>query len=161
MNFKAKDIVVQGLIAAIYFAITMLTYYFSFLGIQFRIAEMLMVLVFFNKKYAIGLTLGCVLANFTSSIGPIDALCGGLATISACLVLCFSKYLAPALLFTVAVNGFVVAAELLFIFNEPFWLSVGLVSAGEATVLLVAYIIVLLLRKKKNFFRLFFFWHDF
>ena len=154
MKLQLKDIITQGLIAAVYFCITLLTYQISFLGIQFRIAEALMLLIFFNKKYSIGLTIGCIISNLTSSIGPIDALFGSIATISACLVLSFSKWMLPAIIFTIASNAFIVGAELYFLLQFPFWLSCAQVAIGEATVLLVAYIFVLIFKKNDRFYRI-------
>ena len=87
--FDIKMICVNGMIAALYAVITIacgpLSYEFS----QFRISELLNLLVFFNPSYTIGLTLGCLLANLASTVGPLDIIFGTLTTCSVCWVSCF------------------------------------------------------------------------
>lgn len=57
-NFDLKDIVIQMTISAIYVVLVFVFYFMSFEAIQFRIAEILLVLVFFNKKHTIGIVFG-------------------------------------------------------------------------------------------------------
>ena len=49
----------------------------SFGVYQFRISEMLNFLAFYNPKYIIGVTIGCMIANLFSSFGLIDVFVGG------------------------------------------------------------------------------------
>lgn len=142
MHITIKDIVYNGIIAAIYVVLTMVTFPVSFLGIQFRIAEILVLLCFFRKDYAFGLTIGCVLANLFSSLGFIDCVFGGLATLLSCLLIGYCRHLAIAILIPVIVNGFVVGYELYQFLQEPFWISVGTVALGELAVMVVGYAIV-------------------
>lgn len=151
-----KDIVrlitSNGALAAIYFLLTFVTASFSFLGIQVRIAEALILLCFFRKDYTIGITLGCLLANIFSPIGGWDILFGTLATLISCLLISFSKHLLIASLFPVVINGFVVGTELFLILNEPFWINVGFVCLGEAlAVTLLGYLIFFALGKRNIF----------
>ena len=85
--FDIKMICVNGMIAALYAVITIacgpLSYEFS----QFRISELLNLLVFFNPSYTIGLTLGCFLANLASTVGPLDIIFGTLTTLVSCLIM--------------------------------------------------------------------------
>ena len=154
MKIKASDIAFTAIIAALYAVFTLICYPFSFLGIQFRLSEMMIILVFFNRRYSVGLVLGCFLANLASPLGLYDALFGTLATLLSVLTLCFIPYLAVGLLLTVSFNAFVVGAEIYFLLGEAFWLSTGLVAIGEATVLTIGYILTWILRKKTNFFKL-------
>ena len=147
---KTKIIVTQAVIGALYVALTAITYPISFLGIQFRIAEMLILLCFFDRKNVIGITIGCVLVNLASSIGPIDALFGGLATLISGLSVAFIPYLGIGLILTIGINAFTVGGELYFILHEPFWISVGFVALGETVVLLVAYIVAHVLKHRPN-----------
>ena len=154
MKITAKDIAFTAIIAALYAVLTLVTYPISFLGIQFRFSEIMIILAFFNRKYSFGLVLGCVLANLASPLGFYDALFGTLATLLAVLALCFIPYLAIDLFLAVAFNAFIVGAELYFLLGEGFWISTGFVALGEFAVLLVGYIVVLFVRKKPSFYKL-------
>lgn len=127
----------------------MITYPISFLGIQFRIAEALILLVFFRRDLIYGLLLGCLITNLFSPIGLWDALFGVLASLIVLLSISFLKHLVFSVIIGTVINGFVVGLELYLLLKEPFWISVGLVSIGEFTVLLVAYIFILLMKKNK------------
>ena len=84
-KITTKDIVSNALIAALYVVLTLITYPISFLGIQFRFAEILVLLCFFRKDYSIGLIIGCAIANLASSIGLVDVGFGTAATVVACV----------------------------------------------------------------------------
>ena len=155
MKINTKTIAVNGVVAALYIALTLLCYPFSFLGIQFRFAEILVLFCFFNPKLTIGVTFGCVVANFASELGPIDALFGGLATLASCLIVSFCKHLFIAGIFPILINAFVVGAELYFILKVNFWINVGTVALGEFAVMVVGVILLTILRKRnKKFFEL-------
>lgn len=151
MKITTKDIAFTAIIAALYVVLTLILYPISFLGIQFRFSELLIIPCFFNRKYSVGLVLGCALANLASPLGFYDALFGTTATLLVVLALCFIPYLAVDLFLAAAINGLIVGAELYFILGEAFWLSVGLVAAGEAAVLMVGYIAMFFLRKRPGF----------
>ena len=51
----------------------------AYYGYQFRVSEMMNFLAFYNKKYLIGVTLGCMIANLFS-FGWIDVFVGGGST---------------------------------------------------------------------------------
>lgn len=149
-----KRIVQNALVAAVYFILTFITSPFAFLGAQIRIAEVLVLLCFFRRDFTIGLTLGCLLANLMSPLGLPDVLFGTLATLVSCIGVSFMKQLALATLIPVVVNGFVVGAELYFVLEEPFWLNVGLVAAGEfVAVSILGYLLFFLLGKRQDFLR--------
>ena len=152
-NIKTQDIALTAVIAAIYAALTLATFPISFLGIQFRLSEIMIILAFFNRKYSFGLVLGCALANLASPLGFYDVLFGTIATLLTVLALCFIPYLAVNLFLAVAFNAFIVGAELYFLLGEGFWLSVASVAIGEAAVLLVGDIIFFFLRKNEGFMK--------
>ncbi len=82
-KIDTKTIVNQSLIAALYVALTWIAMPFSYGQLQFRIAEVLTLLAFYNKKYIWGLTLGCVIANILSPFGIFDIIFGSLASLIA------------------------------------------------------------------------------
>ena len=105
MDERIKTISYNAIICALYVAITLLSYPISFQAIQFRISELLLILCFFRKDYTAGLTLGCIISNLFSSLGPIDALFGGVATLLSCLLIGLCKHLVVAVLIPVIANG--------------------------------------------------------
>ena len=136
MKLTTHNIVYNAIIASIYVVISMITYPISFLGIQFRIAEVLILLVFFRRDLIYGLLLGCLITNLFSPIGLWDALFGVLASLIVLLSISFLKHLAFSVIIGTVVNGFVVGLELYLLLKE-------------FTVLLVGYIFILLMKKNK------------
>ena len=152
MKISTKDIIANSLIAAVYVVLTMITYPFSYMGIQFRVAEVMVLLCFFRKDYAFGLVIGCAIANLPSAIGLVDVGFGSLATLIACLGIMFMKNLGIACLFPVVSNAFIVGFELWKFLGLPFWISVGEVAIGEFAVMVVGYIFFMLIKRRKGFF---------
>lgn len=154
-NDVVRSILRNGVVASVYFLLTYLLSAISFLGIQFRVAEILVLLCFFRRDYAIGLTIGCVIANLISPMGAWDVLFGSIATLLSCLAISFCKHLFIATLFPVAFNAFIVGAELYFILELPFWINTLYVAIGEFVVISVAgYIIFMIIGKRESFQRL-------
>lgn len=152
MKITTRDIIVNSLIAAVYVVLTMITYPFSYMGIQFRVAEIMVLLCFFRKDYAFGLVIGCAIANLPSAIGLVDVGFGSLATLIACLGIMFMKNLGIACLFPIVSNAFIVGFELWKFLGLPFWISVGEVALGEFAVMVVGYIFFMLIKRRKGFF---------
>ena len=130
----------------------MVTYPFSYMGIQFRVAEIMVLLCFFRKDYAFGLVIGCAIANLPSAIGLVDVGFGSLATLIACLGIMFMKNLGIACLFPVVSNAFIVGFELWKFLGLPFWISVAEVAIGEFAVMVIGYIFFMLIKRRKGFF---------
>lgn len=122
------------------------------MGIQFRVAEIMVLLCFFRKDYAFGLVIGCAIANLPSAIGLVDVGFGSLATLIACLGIMFMKNLGIACLFPVVSNAFIVGFELWKFLGLPFWISVAEVAIGEFAVMVVGYIFFMLIKRRKGFF---------
>lgn len=102
---NTRQLVLNGLIAALYFTITLLTANVAYHGIQFRFAEALLLLVFIDKKLTFGVLIGTFLANFFGPFGLIDAVFGTLATVVAliCMLVLASK-VRPSVL-NMAISG--------------------------------------------------------
>jgi len=132
MNFTIKDLIKQALIAAIYLVLVIIFWEFSFKEIQFRIAEILLILIFFDKKSIIGLTLGVIIANFFSPLLLFDLTFGVLASILSFFVLLLLKrwpYL--ALVFPALINGFIIGLGLAIIYELPYFITILTVFIGE------------------------------
>jgi len=92
MKISTKALVYIAMVAALYAAITIAQSTFGFGPIQFRIAESLNLLAFFNPIFIPAVTLGVFLANFIGSpYGIIDAGLGTIATVIALLLLRVTK----------------------------------------------------------------------
>lgn len=147
-----RQITDNALVAAVYVAVTTLTASFSFLNVQFRIAEVLVLLCFFRKDFIFGIVIGTFLANLQSPLGFYDVLFGTLASLISCLAICFSKNLFIATLYPVIINGLIVGAELYYILAYPFWVNAGLVALGEfAVVSIIGFAIFSILRRNHHF----------
>ena len=148
-----QGICINGIIAATYAALTIAMSPIAYGPIQFRFSEIMVLLCFFNKRYSVGLTLGCFLANCLSPTASLDIFFGTAATLIACLGIMFSKWLLLAAAFPVISNAFIIAWELTF-FGEPYWFSALTVGLGELTVMVAAYIIFMVLKRNKGFFKI-------
>ncbi|MCH3977092.1 MAG: QueT transporter family protein [Bacilli bacterium] len=149
-----RDFTDNAMIAAAYAVVTIVTSGFSYLGIQFRIAEILVLLCFFNPKYVIGVSLGCLISNYFSPMQIPDMIFGTGATIVSSLLVVYSKRLWIASIFPVLINAPVVGLELYYVLGLPFWLSAGQVAIGEATVMVIGLLIFYPLSQNQYFHRL-------
>src|SRR5690554_5581547 len=104
-----RFLTIQVAIATIYVIVTLLFYFMNYDLIQFRISEILLVLVYFNPFNMLGLITGTFIANLFSPHGIIDALIGTLATaISLPLMYLFRKNKIISLSFPVIMNGIII-----------------------------------------------------
>lgn len=159
--FKLKNLTPQrmakiALVAAIYVALTLSLSFMSYGDVQFRIAEMLMLLCFFNKDYCVSLTLGCAISNLFSPFALIDVPIGTAATLIAAILMWKSKNIYVASLFPVLLNALFVGLELTFMYQIPLWWSSLSVAIGEFAVVSVLGIVVFktMLLRSKFFMRL-------
>ncbi len=121
-----------GIIAALYFALTIASIPLSYMTPQVRISEALCVLPLFTPAAIPGLFIGCLLSNLAGSpLGPYDILFGSLATLAAAVC---ARYIRPKWLVplpAVVINAFVVAAVLQHYLGIFYWESVLWVAAGQ------------------------------
>lgn len=156
-KLTVRDYAHIAIVAALYVVLTMTPPLnaISYGAYQFRISEMLNFLAFYNRKYIIGLTLGCMIANF-ASFGLIDVFVGGGSTLVFVTlgVILFDRYkkdyvlagvfnkafLFFAILFSVSMVT--VAAELTIVSKAPFFLTWFTTAFGEFASLLVGAILM-------------------
>lgn len=149
------DVIAKGaVISALYVVLTLLTYPVSYgdIGIEFRLAEILVLLCFFNSSYIIPLTIGCFIANLFGSMGIIDALFGSVATFLSCFCISKSKNIFVASIFPVIFNAVIVGLELYFILDLPLIFSMIGVAIGEVVVVTIVGCPIFLMLKKRKFF---------
>jgi uncharacterized membrane protein len=140
-----RTIVVNGILAAVYIAVTMLIQPFGFTNVQFRVSEMLNHLVVFNKKYFFGIVLGVFFANlFFSPMVAYDLVFGVGQSVIAFLITIFSMRYVKNIWARMAVNTlvftftmFLIAWELKLAFDLPFLFTWLTTAAGEFVVMAV------------------------
>lgn len=139
MNTNIKNILKISTIAAIYVVITYLIQPISFLSIQFRISEVLILFAFIDKRYIPGLTLGCFIANLASPLGPIDYFLGSFATFLATSLIYYTgqklgnniKSLYISSLWAALVNGIIIGYMLHITISLPLTASIISVLLSE------------------------------
>lgn len=88
-------------VAALYAVLTLLLPVASYGPIQFRFSEILVLLVFYNKRFIPGLVLGCALANLFSPMMLFDVIFGTLSSYIAFKLMQRAKNLYIASIFPV------------------------------------------------------------
>lgn len=126
-NFLVKSAVV----AALYAVLTLLLPVASYGPIQFRFSEILVLLVFYNKRFIPGLVLGCAIANLFSPMMLFDVVFGTLSSYIAFRLMQKAKNLYVASIFPVllvavpAIGTWLILAsdEVFFVLLMQFMLS--------------------------------------
>ena len=143
MTQNTKKIATTAVVAAVYAALTLITSGISYGPIQFRIAEVMVLLPFIRKEYIVGLTLGCFLANVIGPYGVPDIIFGTLATfISTYLVYLTSKIMKEskisliiASLWPTVINAIIIGWMLNKFVGLPLILSMIEVGFGQFVVI--------------------------
>ena len=152
-----RDVADIAIVAAIYVVLTVTPPLnaISYGAYQFRISEMMNFMAFYNPKYIIGVTIGCMIANFFS-FGLLDVFVGGGSTLvflslGVWLFARYSKdYLFNGLIrkdhffFSIlfSISMFTIAAELNIVAQLPFFLTWFTTGIGEFASLIIGAIII-------------------
>ncbi|WNS76131.1 QueT transporter family protein [Bacillus sp. DTU_2020_1000418_1_SI_GHA_SEK_038] len=156
---NVKTLVGNGILAALYIAVSMLIQPFGFTNIQFRVSEMFNHLVVFNKKYIFGMVLGVFLTNLLFSpmvaydliFGVGQTLISLLITIACCRFIknIWARMIVNTLVFTFTM--FLIALELHLAFGLPFMFTWLTTAIGEFIVMAVGMPLMYALNKRVNF----------
>lgn len=155
-----RKITLMSAVSAIYVVLTIALSGLSYGGIQFRVAEALMLLCVFKKEYCVALSVGCLISNMFSPM-PLDMVIGTLATVVAALPMYFVGKLydkkplltlVVASLFPVISNGIIIGLELNFFYGEPLLVSMAQVMFGELVCVSVFGVILFRMISKNNHF---------
>jgi uncharacterized membrane protein len=146
---RTKQIALQGIIAAVYIVVCLALSPLSYGAIQFRFAEALKVLPYYNRRFTVGLALGCFIVNMFSPMGIVDVLCGTSATIITCLLSSYVKSIWLVAPITAVITGVIVGVELHVLLSLPLIASIIGVVFGELTVLLLGCVGIKALSKDK------------
>lgn len=139
MKLNSLDVAITGMTAALYTALGYIFQPISFLGLQFRVAELIVgMCIIFPIPGLIGNVIGVFFVNLTSPLGPID-LISCIVNVPAlyCIILFkdlkekkFMRYIG-GLLYAVIISAYV-AWALNFAFGLPFELMFIQVLIAEA-----------------------------
>ena len=137
-----RKLVKNAIVAALYMVLTLMIAPLSYGDIQFRISEIMLLLMLINSDYAGGLILGCAMANMFSPLGMIDVIFGTMATALAVLAMSKTKNQIIASLFPAISNGLIVGAELSYLYKLPYAVTAFSVGIGEFVVVTCVGLIV-------------------
>ncbi|MGN0686566.1 MAG: QueT transporter family protein [Oscillospiraceae bacterium] len=130
-KFNINTITRIAVVAALYAALTLALQPISFGLVQLRVSEVLVLLCFYRREYCPALILGCFIANCFSPMALMDMVFGTLATAVAVIPMYNIKNIWVASLLPVVSNAIIIALELYVAFDEPIWLGMLTVGAGE------------------------------
>lgn len=158
---KIKTLAVNGILAALYIAVSMLIQPLAFGNIQFRIPEMFNHLIIFNKKYFFGIVIGVFITNLFSPMGIYDLIFGVGQSVIALLITMFSLRYIKGIWTRMAFNTFIfsftmliIAIELKLAIGLPFWISWATTAFGELIVMSIGAPLIYTLNKRINFEKL-------
>ncbi|MFD2443865.1 QueT transporter family protein [Bacillus sp. CGMCC 1.16607] len=156
---KVKTLVGNGIVAALYIAVSMLIQPFGFTQIQFRVSEMFNHMIVFNKKYIYGIVLGVFLTNlFFSPMKAYDLIFGVgqtiislLITIACCKLISniWLRMVVNTIVFTITM--FLIALELHLAFGLPFYFTWLTTAISEFVVMIVGVPVMIALNKRIQF----------
>ncbi|MEG0450231.1 MAG: QueT transporter family protein [Lysinibacillus sp.] len=159
---KVKFLAINGIVAALYVAISLTVAPFGFTEIQFRISEIFNHLIAFNPLFAGGIILGVFITNLFSPLGIYDLFFGvGHSVLTIGLLLFFYKFV-KNIWARLALNTFIFSFTMCIIAYEinlvssfedqiPFMWLWFTVAAGEFIVLAVGAPIMYAMNKRMHF----------
>lgn len=156
---KVKTLAGNGIVAALYIAVSFLIQPLMFSNIQFRVPEIFNHLIVFNKKYIYGIVGGVFLANlFFSPLGMYDLVFGVGQSILALLITIFTSRYIKGIFARMTVNTvvfsftmFLIAWELNLAIKLPFMLAWITTAIGEFVVMAIGIPIIYALNKRVDF----------
>ncbi len=133
-KLDVKLVAYMSVVAALYVALTFAFAPLSYGAIQFRISEILVLLVLYRKEYRLPLVIGCLVANLLSPIGFVDIIFGTFATFIVVMLMPMFNNKVVASLIPAIFNGIIIGLELFYVYEAPLLLSVIQVFIGEFVV---------------------------
>ncbi|MEG1312314.1 MAG: QueT transporter family protein [Romboutsia sp.] len=145
MRRNTKKITTLGVVAALYAVITLSLSGIGYGPIQFRIAEVMVLLPILGKEYILALTVGCFLANVIGPYGIPDIIFGTIATFMSTYLVYLTGnimrdkkgYLIIASLWPTIVNAIIIGTMLNKFMGFPLILSMLEVGFGQFMVITI------------------------
>lgn len=157
---NGRLLVINALVAALYFVVTAVVAPFGFLHIQFRLSEMFNHLIVFDRRYFFGIVTGVIIANLVFSPTKADLIFGvGHTAISLLITIVIGYFIVnkTALMLINSVvfsfNMFIIAYMLKVFVGLPegfgfLWLTLGV---SELLTMIIAIFIVYFIHKRIQF----------
>lgn len=156
---RIKTLVINALIAALYFAVTAIVAPFGFLNVQIRVSELFNHLIVFNKRYFWGIILGVFISNLILSPTKVDIVFGVFHTaVSLAITMLFAQFVKnkiTLMFINTAVFSFnmFIIAYMLKVFVELkdgfmfLWVTLGI---SEFVTMALAIIVIHFIHKRLN-----------
>lgn len=154
-KFDTNFLVKSAIVAALYAVLTLMLPMASYGPIQLRFSEIMVLLVFYNKRFIPGLVLGCAIANIFSPMAAFDVTLGTLSSLVAFELIKRTKNLFVASLWPVLMV-IVPALGTYFILDNSvaFWVMAGQFMASEfVMVSIIGVMIFKILEKNEGFMK--------
>lgn len=155
-NELIKRISYNAIFCALYVALVFIFSFMSYESIQIRVAEVLIFIVLINKRYTVGITMGCFIANLIGPFGLIDAIVGSIATFLCCIMLICVKR-AWVGIFILPICNILVGLEIAFLSNANYdatLMIIFFVMIGEIIVGILGTLIYKVIIRKKELIEL-------
>ncbi len=154
-NLDTNYLVKSAVVAALYAVLTIMLPMASYGPIQLRFSEIMVLLVFYNKRFIPGLVLGCAIANLFSPMAAFDVTLGTLSSLIAFELIKRTKNLFISSLWPVLMV-IVPALGTYFILDNSisFWIMAGQFMASEfVMVSIIGVLIFKILEKNDGFMK--------
>ncbi|MDT2828807.1 QueT transporter family protein [Enterococcus viikkiensis] len=155
---RVNVVVTNGIIMALYLALTILVSPVASGAIQFRISESLNHLVVFNRKFLWGIFGGVVVYNAIFGMGWLDVVFGGGQTLLALSLTALLQNVIKNTKIRLALNVlffsgsmFMIAWMLNLTAQLPFWPTYGWTALSEAIIMTISAPIMFYLDKRLHF----------
>lgn len=152
-NLDTNYLVKSAVVAALYAVLTIMLPMASYGPIQLRFSEIMVLLVFYNKRFIPGLVLGCAIANLFSPMAAFDVTLGTLSSLIAFELIkrtrnLFISSLWPVLMVIVPALG------TYFILDNSisFWIMAGQFMASEFVMVSIIGVLVFKILEKNDGF---------
>ena len=141
-NQRLRVVVANGLIMALYVAVTVLVAPVASGAIQFRVSEGLNHLVVFNRKLMWGVFGGVVLYNLFFGMGILDVVFGGGQTLLALSATALLQKKVPNVFVRLALNTIFFSLSMFLIaimlhLALPFWATFGTTALSELIIMTI------------------------
>lgn len=161
MKVNIRTLAINGVLAALYIAVTALIAPFGFTNVQFRVSEIFNHLIVFNRKYFWGIIVGVFLANlFMSTLGVYEVFGLSQSILSLLITMMIGRFVTNKLLLmsintlVFTFNMFIVAFMLNLALELPFLITWVTTAIGEFVVMAIGIPIVYYIHKRINFTQL-------
>ena len=149
-RIPVKKIAYSAVVAAMYFALTLLLQPISFGPVQFRLSEALVMLPYIMPESILGITIGCAAANAFSTFPVYDVIFGSLATLIAGILTSKIKNAWLSGLPPVLLNALVLPLMWYLLGTDAaYWVNLISITLSETVVIFFIGVPLVLLIKKK------------